>query len=594
MKIHDRMMKRLISEDFSKDDVVYISTENWNIMFDGNRSLKRYPSDDYIKKLKPFYVNKILGKVTDVYENGTIDVKFNELTFGLKNEFVTKLKEGEKSPSPEKSKDVDNVIENYTPIVEKEKRNLQRIFMVSIKNLEDGLKAFKIAEQIGYMDTKKMFATYGRGHNTPELFTDLALKSYGNYKEGAAIFFYDDDLPKYGHVDINEKYGRVFTVKEFSQFVRPKGRFDREMVIESKTDNIKKFENSVEIPYHDINGEKLKVGDNVKISVEYFDWLKDVTNKNYIHEERWTKQVEKIKSLMSKVGKITLFTKDGKTIISTFGQIELDLNVMCYVKYKPKGRFDREMVVEAVERKFKVGDRVKFKGFDYKGIPEIKGTIAVVRDNYDLGIKFDNYDDGHNLNGFLTGEESNSGWWVSPRDEDLELLRKSTGRFDREMVVESIKGKFKIGDKVKYIGKVYDDRFNKNDIGIIKGFYEIIDNNIYGVEWNRYIKGHDCSACVDNKGKRIRVKEGHGWNIHELELELARPKNRFDKEMVVESLDKLGDEIKKIIAKMQKEGKVKPEEIADRVQKALKLDLTKDEIMAKYVRTSGGQYDSQL
>ena len=85
MKIHDKVMKQLISEDFDKDDIVYISTENWNIMFDGNRSLKRYPNDDYIKKLKTFYVNKILGKVTDVYENGTIDVKNVKFRLTFKN-----------------------------------------------------------------------------------------------------------------------------------------------------------------------------------------------------------------------------------------------------------------------------------------------------------------------------------------------------------------------------------------------------------------------------------------------------------------------------------------------------------------------------
>lgn len=102
MKISDRTIQLLIRENFNKNDVVYISTENWNIMFDGNRSLQRFPSDDYMKKLKPFFVNKILGKVVDVYTNGTIDVKFNQFTFGLKNEFVTKLAKGQKIPSPEK------------------------------------------------------------------------------------------------------------------------------------------------------------------------------------------------------------------------------------------------------------------------------------------------------------------------------------------------------------------------------------------------------------------------------------------------------------------------------------------------------------
>ncbi len=93
MEISDRLLKILIDEDYSDGDIVYISLENWDLMFSGNRGLHRYPSDDYMNKLKPFYVNKTLGKIIDVYDNNTIDVKFNDMTFGLKNEFVTKLKD---------------------------------------------------------------------------------------------------------------------------------------------------------------------------------------------------------------------------------------------------------------------------------------------------------------------------------------------------------------------------------------------------------------------------------------------------------------------------------------------------------------------
>ncbi len=61
-----------------------------------------------------------------------------------------------------------------------------------------------------------------------------------------------------------------------------------------------------------------------------------------------------------------------------------------------------------------------------------------------------------------------------------------------------------------------------------------------------------------------------------------------------ESLDKLHSAVEKIIKDMQRKGNVKPEQIADRVQKALKLDLTREEIIRRYIRTLGGQFDSQM
>ena len=90
-------VKPVMWEEISFGDVVYISTDNWNQMWIGNRGLQRYPSDDYMTKLKPHFVNKTLGKIEDVYENGSADVKFNDKTFRLKVDWLTKLEGGKET-----------------------------------------------------------------------------------------------------------------------------------------------------------------------------------------------------------------------------------------------------------------------------------------------------------------------------------------------------------------------------------------------------------------------------------------------------------------------------------------------------------------
>lgn len=68
----------------------------------------------------------------------------------------------------------------------------------------------------------------------------------------------------------------------------------------------------------------------------------------------------------------------------------------------------------------------------------------------------------------------------------------------------------------------------------------------------------------------------------------------FKQHIQQESLDKLSDAVKKIVKKMQKEGKVNPQVIADMVNKSLQMNLTKQEVIARYFRNLGGSFESQV
>lgn len=116
MKISDRLIKRILKE--ADERLVYISTENWNKMWEGNRGLKRYPNDDYMDSMKPFFVNKTIGKVVGE-KDGFLDVKFNDKTFRLKEEFVTTFgKVNEKSEEePDEVYDALNKIKKEYPTV---------------------------------------------------------------------------------------------------------------------------------------------------------------------------------------------------------------------------------------------------------------------------------------------------------------------------------------------------------------------------------------------------------------------------------------------------------------------------------------------
>ena len=121
---------KAIWEDIVFGDIVYISTENWNTMMAGNKSLKRYPSDDYIKKLEPNFVNKTLGKIMDAYENNKVDVKFNDKTFRLNSEWLSKLKGGDET------KELEEAVGHLKPAHKEEQENI-KTFEGILKILKD-------------------------------------------------------------------------------------------------------------------------------------------------------------------------------------------------------------------------------------------------------------------------------------------------------------------------------------------------------------------------------------------------------------------------------------------------------------------------
>jgi hypothetical protein len=88
--LSERLANVLLKESFEEGEVVYISTANWQQLWSSNRGLHRFPSDEIMEKLKPYYVNKSLGKVTKVLDNG-YNVKFGEQIFFMKDEFLSLL-----------------------------------------------------------------------------------------------------------------------------------------------------------------------------------------------------------------------------------------------------------------------------------------------------------------------------------------------------------------------------------------------------------------------------------------------------------------------------------------------------------------------
>jgi hypothetical protein len=90
MNITDKILKLFLNESLKENDVVYISTANWQNIWSGNRGLHRFPSDEIVEKLKPIYTNKSLGTITKDTGNG-YNVKFDDQTFFLKPEYISLL-----------------------------------------------------------------------------------------------------------------------------------------------------------------------------------------------------------------------------------------------------------------------------------------------------------------------------------------------------------------------------------------------------------------------------------------------------------------------------------------------------------------------
>ena len=167
--------------------------------------------------------------------------------------------------------------------------------------------------------------------------------------------------------------------------------------------------------------------------------------------------------------------------------------------------------------KFKVGDRVVHKRVG------IVGTIRVI-DNTSLpyGVEFDDTISGlNNLQGLC---EIGHGLWVS--EEDIEL--------EKEKGMEM--NKFKVGDRVKYIGT------NSNYKGKVGTIITIDDDSIpYGIEFDEKVcGGHSLDGeCEYGYGKWFELEEIElinptleDYTTKELEDELERRKNKEREEII--------------------------------------------------------------
>jgi hypothetical protein len=246
-----------------------------------------------------------------------------------------------------------------------------------------------------------------------------------------------------------------YVEKENIKLLRPpKGRFDRDMVVEdiineSVQENIckilKKYD-VVIIDHDNVSDDKMK--EYLKIIkdcgyVYYGDVQNNDNEGHYIF--RWWKNVNEGVA-------INISDKQVEYASVKFYEGRKSINMKDVIKKAKlfsKGRFDREMVVEAKNPNFKVDDRVIGIGsYDGKNINGLKGTIETVSKDehgnvFYVTVCWDEDIGGHK--GDYDGCERGHGWNVSPRNIKLD---KPKGRFDREMVIENLNEDYD-SDKVK-------------------------------------------------------------------------------------------------------------------------------------------------
>jgi hypothetical protein len=290
------------------------------------------------------------------------------------------------------------------------------------------------------------------------------------------------------------------------------GRFDREMVVEEA---------------REVRG--FKIGDKVKS-------LKDKTTSDEYN----------VKPLKNKIGKIIHFYDDYEWEIVQFNEDIIDdfanNNVrnritnkknVWFVKFEnlkkvPNGRFDREMVIEDIERKFKAGDRVVRidPGLNhYKEKATVKGYYEGL-----VIIEFDKKLSTSYANEFGIETKPGHGW--SCDEHSIKKINKSTSRFVKEMVIENFKEyinekeapPFKVGDRVI---RIKPDLKHYGEKATVKGYkpHHVV------IEFDKKIGDNE-----DDFDGLTRV--GYGWSCDERAIEkIIKPKGRFDREMVVENSD---------------------------------------------------------
>jgi hypothetical protein len=209
--------------------------------------------------------------------------------------------------------------------------------------------------------------------------------------------------------------------------------------------------------------------------------------------------------------------------------------VVAFKSTKLKGRFDKEMVVEAKTPEFKVGDRVIAIG-DMGRASGKKGTIVHLHTLSDGSIHccsvcFDENLTWHSANGKC---EDGHGWDIYPKN--IKLIRKPKGRFDKEMVVEDAKEVrgFKIGDRVISL-KDYDNKDSIYNVKSLKGKKGKIAN-FYSDAWAEVEFDEDVIDDYVNENVTYRIKNTKRiWFVRFNNLKKdIRGRGRFDREMVVE------------------------------------------------------------
>ena len=91
MSLKEYLKEILEDERLQVGDEVTITDKNLQTVIDGNRSIKVYPSDNYVKKFKN-YLNKN-GKITYIFSGGyQATVEFEDgQDFHVKSNYVTKI-----------------------------------------------------------------------------------------------------------------------------------------------------------------------------------------------------------------------------------------------------------------------------------------------------------------------------------------------------------------------------------------------------------------------------------------------------------------------------------------------------------------------
>ena len=176
--------------------------------------------------------------------------------------------------------------------------------------------------------------------------------------------------------------------------------------------------------------------------------------------------------------------------------------------------------------KYKIGDRIRHR------ISGETGTIRLIDStSVPYGIEFDNEIQGlHSIQGVC---KNGHGLWVS--EEDIEL-EKEVNSLEKEKGMEM--NKFKVGDRVKYIGA---NSNYKEKVGTIVAIDD--DNFPYGVKFDEKVYGgHSLDGeCEYGYGKWFELEEIElikltleDYTIQELKDELERRKNKERNDIIAE------------------------------------------------------------